>query len=118
MFSCAQGTKFDIPPEPENLLSQEKFTEVMLDMQLLEASIRIKLLRQKGIRERTPGYFEQVFTKHQVKEKDFTSSLKFYAAQHEKITAIYDSVEVRLIRMKEEGDTRQNPDLIDALETP
>jgi len=76
----------------------------MLDMQLVEATIRIKLLRKDNLRERTPGYYEQVLSKHDVTEKSFTESLEFYSAQHEKITAIYDSVEVRLGRMKRELD--------------
>jgi len=102
VFSCARETSFELPSEPENLLSQEKVTQVMLDMQLLEAAIRIKLLRQKDLKTRTPGFFDQVLNKHNVTKEEFISSLEFYSAQHEKITAIYDSVEVRLIRMKNE----------------
>jgi len=105
LSSCDGKPLFgELPAEPENLLSQEKVTQVMVDMQILEATIRLKLLRKKDIRERTPGYYEQVLEKHHVSADNFTSSLDFYAANHEKITAIYDSVEVRILRMKEEID--------------
>lgn len=109
-FLCNCSGKPDVnqvPPEPNDLLSQEKITEVMVDMQLLEATVRLKLIRTKKLREKTPGYYDQVLEKHDITEENFKTSLDFYASQHEKITAIYDSVEVRLTRMKDEMDAHE-----------
>lgn len=95
---------YAVPEEPADLLSQEKFTQVLMEMQLLEATLKLKLIRKNDIQERIPGYFEEVFEKFEVTEEQFRSSLAFYNGQPLKTTEIYDSIEQRLVRMKESID--------------
>ncbi|MFK7757037.1 MAG: DUF4296 domain-containing protein [Flavobacteriales bacterium] len=92
------------PEAPTDLLSQEKYTQVLMEMQMLEATLKLKLIRKNDIQQRIPGYFEEIFDKHNVTEAQFKSSIDFYNAQPLKTAEVYDSIEQRLIRKKEALD--------------
>ena len=102
-----------VPPAPEKLLSEEKFTQVMVDVEILEATLKLKLIRRPDIRDRIMVYYDQIFDKHGITEKQFRDNLEFYNKQAAKIAVIYDSVEVRLERMK--ADLELAPDTTNAL---
>jgi len=108
-FSCDGKPDLDIiPEEPAELLTQEKFTEVMVDAHLLEATLKLKLIRKPDIKKRIPSFYQQVFEKHDITESVFKANFEFYSSQKQVLIDIYDSVEVRLRRMK---DTLEKPPL-------
>ncbi len=122
LMSCDKKPDiYRIPEAPENLLSQEKYTQVLMEMQLLEATLKLKLIRKNDIQQRIPGYFEEIYEKFGVTEAEFKSSLEFYNQQPLKSAEIYDSIEQRLIRLTEHlKDSLQNSKItapIDAADT-
>jgi len=115
LVSCDKKPDLNkVPPAPVNLMTEEKFTQVMVDVEILEATLKLKLIRKSDIRDRILIYYDQIFEKHGITEKQFRDNLEFYNKQAARIAVIYDSLEVRLGRMKSELDLK--PDTTDALE--
>ncbi len=108
LFSSCDGKPdiHRIPEAPADLLDQDKFTEILVDAELLEATLKLKLIRKKDINRRIPGFYDQIFEKHSISEEQFRSNFEFYSAQAQKLMEIYDSVEVRLVRRKTDLETR------------
>ena len=102
-----------VPPAPEKLMNEEAFTQVMVDVEILEATLKLKLIRKPDIRDRIMVYYDQIFDRHGITEKQFRDNLEFYNKQAAKIAVIYDSVQVRLGRMK--ADLKLEPDTTNAL---
>ena len=66
-----------VPPAPEKLMNEEKFTQVMVDVEILEATLKLKLIRKPDIRDRIMVYYDQIFDKHGITEKQFRDNLGF-----------------------------------------
>lgn len=107
---------YETPPTPKNLIEQDKFTDILVDTQILEATLKLKLIRKKDINQRVLSFYDQIFEKHQVTEEAFRASFDFYALQAHKMVEVFDSAEVRLIRLKTELESN-NQLLLDSLAT-
>jgi hypothetical protein len=77
---------------PEGVMNKEKFTEVFTDIQLLEASMRQRFIRDEDPKLLYPIYYKQVFEKHEISEEEFKESLDYWSGQDHEMTGIYDSV--------------------------
>ncbi len=118
LVACApEPFRAELPPAPEGLLNQEKFTQVMMDVQLLEATLKLKLIRKDDINDRVMGYYQQIWEKHNITEQQYRENLTYYVSQVEVIAEIYDSLEVRISREKGRIDSlKETKDVLDNLE--
>lgn len=88
--------------KPAGTLSEEKMTDVLIDIHLTEAIIRVgndsltKLNDTTDIRNR----FAQVFRKHDVEPDEFNKSLNYYIRHIELLDIIYVEVINRLTEME------------------
>jgi predicted nuclease with TOPRIM domain len=88
--------------KPAGTLSEEKMTEVLVDIHITEAILRIgndslvKLNDTSDIRNR----FAQVFRKHDVEPDEFNKSLNYYIQHIEMLDKIYVEVINRLTEME------------------
>jgi hypothetical protein len=88
--------------KPSGTLSEEQMTEVLVDIHLAEATLRIandSIARKNDtadLRER----FAQVFRKHDVTPDEFNSSLNYYLEHVEILQNIYNEVIARLLVME------------------
>jgi hypothetical protein len=88
--------------KPSGTLSEEKMTEVLVDIHLTEATLRIandSIARKNDtadLRER----FAEVFRKHDVTPDEFNSSLNYYLEHVEILQNIYNEVITRLSKME------------------
>jgi len=88
LLSCSSEEKNVLP---ENVLAPEKFTSVMIDVQITEG------MRAQGVDIITPdkgvkGAYDQIFQKHQITEKAFEQSYNYYLEHPDKMEMIYEQV--------------------------
>lgn len=76
---------------PENVLEPEKFTAVMIDVQITEG------MRAQGVDIITPdkgvkGAYNQIFEKHNITKERFEESYDYYLNRPDKMEKIYEQV--------------------------
>ena len=87
---------------PENILTEEKMVDVMVDMHLVETASNLKLLPLDSTDLPYREYFASVFVTHGVSKAEFDSSMFHYTTHTEQMNAIYDKVLERLNQMEAE----------------
>jgi len=88
LLSCSSEEKNVLP---ENVLAPEKFTSVMIDVQIAEG------MRAQGVEILTPdkgvnGAYDKIFKKHQITEQTFELSYNYYLEHPDKMEMIYEQV--------------------------
>ncbi len=108
LFSCGGKTEEE---QPENLIKKEIFTEMILELQLIEAHLNEVRVDQSVIRDSANNFFQEIFEKHGVSFEDFNNTINYYASQPEALKGIYDAVlellskmEVKLVDVKMDQD--------------
>lgn len=91
---------------PKNVLSQEKLTQVLVDMELLEGSMDVSGIAKQECKKRN-FYYNSVYEKNGVTAAQLDSSLTFYAKKPDKLEKIYTEVNKRLKKLKD--DLEKNP---------
>jgi hypothetical protein len=74
---------------PDSVIPKEKMAEVMLDIQLLEATLNINVGNEnKAVAQSSIN----IFSRHQITKEQFEESYTFYAENPELLTEIYQLV--------------------------
>jgi len=104
MMSCTQGVleDKDAKSKPENILSKEVFTELYYDTQLVEAAIRVEIGKGADSKEISKFYYENLFKKYHITEKDFQDNIRYYASNPEQMSEIQTVVVNRLSKKEAE----------------
>ncbi|MFN0031392.1 MAG: DUF4296 domain-containing protein [Flavobacteriales bacterium] len=84
---------------PANLIEQNKFVEVLVDVRLLEGSYSAKVQRPDTIRSKMTGYYQTLFDKHGISKEQFVSSYNYYLQRNAEMIGMEDSVMMRLQSM-------------------
>jgi hypothetical protein len=96
--SCNRILKF----KPSGMLSENEMADVLVDIHLTEATLRLgndsiaRILDTTALRTR----FAQVFKKHDVTPDQFNKSLNYYLVHIEELDKIYVEVISRLSQME------------------
>ena len=93
LFSCGSKAADE---QPENLIQKEIFTEIILELQLIEAHLNEVRVDQSVIRDSANNYFQEIFEKHDVSFADFHSTIDYYASQPEELQGHLPAVVARL----------------------
>ena len=90
------------PEKPDNLIPEDKMVDIITDLYIFNAakSYNRNLLQQSGL---TMESF--IFEKHQIDSLQFEKSNDYYAANIEKLEAIYKKAQERLELRQQEIDT-------------
>ena len=113
LFSCGGKTAEE---QPENLIKKEIFTEMILELQLIEAHLNEARVNQSVIRDSANNFFQEIFEKHGAALEDFNTTMNYYASQPEELQGIYDAVLESLSEMEFElVDVKINQDAISPL---
>ena len=113
LFSCGGKTEEE---QPENLIKKELFTEMILELQLIEAHLNEVRVDQSVIRDSANNFFQEIFEKHGTSFEDFNNTMNYYASQPEKLQGIYDAVLESLSEMEVElVDVKMDQDAISPL---
>tara|TARA_B110000285_G_scaffold198727_1_gene231388 strand:+ start:521 stop:1165 length:645 start_codon:yes stop_codon:yes gene_type:complete len=107
-LSCGGKTAKE---QPEDLINKKIFTEIILELQLIEAHLNEVRMDQSVIRDSASNFFQEVLEKHSVSFEDFNSTMNYFASQPEELQGIYDVVleslsemEVELVDVKVDQD--------------
>lgn len=93
--ACADANRSN---HEEAVLDQERFTALLLDVRLLEASYATHYARVDSA-QALSGYYLKLFEKHQTTKDQFMRSYDHYASKQSELKVIEDSVVARLSRM-------------------
>lgn len=81
---------------PENILIPSKMTDVLVDVNILEASIGLNLIKENDTISKDTNLFYNVFENNRITKKQYDESMNYYMHHPELLNEIYDSVLVRL----------------------
>ncbi len=87
--SCGEP---EVEVAPDGLLDKDKFTEVMVDVQLVEG-MKVHKLGPK--REKSPdmeAMYANIFAKYDITQEGFDATYDYYKARPEEMELIYEQV--------------------------
>jgi hypothetical protein len=98
--------------KPLGILSEEQMIDVLVDIHLTEATLKIANDSLARVSDTTElrNRFAQVFRKHDVEPDDFNASLNYYLEHIEQIDKIYTEVINRLTAMEAALAPKTNPE--------
>lgn len=99
-IACKNNNRTDAP---ENLIPRDQMVEVLRDMHLIEASIKLNNERKNNKEEYTYYYYQYLFDKYHITEEDFDISLLYYQENIESFDTIYADVISELSRLQGEA---------------
>ncbi len=98
MAACQQEEQ-----QPDYLWSEEKFVEVLTDVQMAEAIVRLGYNRLPDSLYLNDSIYSSAFDLNEVTKAEFDSNLNYYLDQPEQLEKMYDQVIVNLsTRLAEE----------------
>jgi hypothetical protein len=77
---------------PEDILQLDKFTGVMIDVQLIEGMKIHKLGPMRAKAPNMEAMYAEIFEKHSISQEDFLRTYDYYKARPEKMEGIYEQV--------------------------
>ena len=77
------------PSVPSGILSEEKMTDVLVDIHLAQGMAEAQSENTDVARYK---YIQAVFQKHRITEAEFDSSMVYYSGRAEKFTFVYNNV--------------------------
>lgn len=96
LISCT-GEKERSIDESSKVLTVEKFTDLMTDVQLLEGHLNTNRVNQVFIMDSANNYYKEVFNRHNISFEDYKLNLKYYTARPNILAEVYKKIEERLV---------------------
>lgn len=93
LLLVACNTLADTPP---GLLEREKFTEVLMGAQLIEARMNHEMVIDKRADSPVKAYYDSLFVQKGITEEEFTLTFRYYSERPKDLKAIYETVLTRL----------------------
>ena len=93
LISCGSKKETNIP---ETILPLAKMADVLVDVNILEASLGLNVILEKDTAHKDTNLFFNVFESHQITQNQYNESMNFYMNNPELLHQIYDSVLVKL----------------------
>jgi hypothetical protein len=100
LLVCSACGGATAPPD-EGLLDRERFTDVLLQAQLIEARVNHELMVDHRVGSPVAKYYDELFQKEGVSREQFERTFDHYAARPEELRAIYEEVIAELARRKD-----------------
>lgn len=91
-FLFASCGETSVEETPDGLLDRDKFTEVMVDVQLAEG---MKVHKLGPMREKSPdmeAMYANLFQKHKIDQNEFDITYDYYKARPDEMELIYEQV--------------------------
>lgn len=98
LFSCSGG-----PQEvPDGVLPPERFQQVLLEAQLIEARMNHELVIDHATSIPGGDHYAEMFREQGITQAEFDRSFKYYSGQPEEMQRIYEAIMAELVRRKDE----------------
>ncbi|RYY06831.1 MAG: DUF4296 domain-containing protein [Sphingobacteriaceae bacterium] len=83
-------------PQPENLIDEDRFTAIMVDVHLADGYLNSKSQMPDTLNYRGNGLYNEIFKKYQVDSVAFKKSYQYYAVHLEQMGRIYKTLLERI----------------------
>ncbi|MCB0765326.1 MAG: DUF4296 domain-containing protein [Flavobacteriales bacterium] len=98
LLGCASG-----PVPPEGALERERFKNVLLEAQLIEARTNHELIVEHQGQVPTEGYYDELFREQGTTREQFTLTFDWYADHPALLKEVYEEIITELGRRKDAG---------------
>ncbi len=88
---CYKEHKIDLV-KPAHLISQQKLTQIITDMQMIEAAVEYNRVHGKYHKQLEKEYYRVLFQHYKVSAKQIRESISYYTGQDDVMANIYDKV--------------------------
>lgn len=88
---------------PEGVLSRDRFREVLLEAQLVEARMNHELVIARYTRIPADRYYAQLFAEQGTTTEAFKASFRYWSGRPEDMKVIYEEIAAELSRRKDAG---------------
>jgi len=78
--------------KPVNLIPQQKLTQIITDMQLIEAAVEYDKVHGKYHNQLEQEYYHVLFQRYQVNPEQIRESINYYTSEGDVMARIYDKV--------------------------
>ena len=92
---------------PENIIPEDEMVNIIIDIQILEATYNSRLIHEDDRNERMERYYQEIFEKHQTSSELFNESYTYYEENPEILQSIYEEVLEKLEAIQTEEETKQ-----------
>lgn len=99
ILSCESRTKFE---KPENLIPKAQMVDLLTDMHLASGTLGIKNKNSK----KKENYMALVYEKYKIDSTQFAASNTYYTSNVDEYEEIFEEVEKRLSKLKDEHQTK------------
>ncbi len=96
-FSCGISAIEKENEESNQILSQKKFSDLMVDVQLLEGHLNVNRVNQVFVMDSSKNYYKEVFNKYGISYEVYKENLKYYTARPDLLEEVYNKVEEKLV---------------------
>jgi hypothetical protein len=81
---------------PEGVIPRDQMVAVLADVQIAESVMSYKDSRGDITISKAPDYYQFIFSKYHITEKQFRKSFTFYSGQIEMMDKIYEDVIIEI----------------------
>lgn len=92
---------------PSGIIKKETMINIMVDVNLIEATLRVKQSLYNKDSSYVKDYYDLVFKKYNITKEQFNNSLKYYSKHPDKFGEIYDEVINKLSRLQSEENSKK-----------
>lgn len=108
LFSCSNNSK------PDYLLPKEKMVELMTDVQVAEAYIKLKFTIVNDTIQNSDSIYAAILRKHGISKAVYDSNFAYYKRNPEKLQLIYEDVLIELSALDAKNEAEKKKDPIDS----
>lgn len=107
-FSCAQE---EAVKTPDNLIPEEDFVEVLVDLNLIEAVRSMHISKENKDKVETELFYSELWERQNISEEQFLLSFEYYRKDPDKMAEFYKQA-AELIKRKEDllNEEKRNAD--------
>lgn len=95
------------PEASQDVLERDRFKELLLQAQLIEARVNHELIIDHISQVPTDRYYAELFERQGVTAEQFTTTFAYYTARPEELKAIYEEIITELTIRKDQGDDQR-----------
>jgi hypothetical protein len=85
---------------PENLIPMDSMVAILVDVQLIEAILKINYAAKSENQTYSEKYYDYLFEKHCITKDQFEKSLEYYQRNSESLGIIYTEVITELSKLQ------------------
>jgi hypothetical protein len=95
LVSCGSPKKKELLPEKfpaDSVIPRDKMIRVLVDLQLVEASLNFQKTRGGNIPLLTRDYYQWLYRKYHISEHRFRNNLNYYKTDPDNFSKMYEEV--------------------------